>query len=78
MPLPEKALEMRNAIDRIELALSSMNGFDNIARLWDDARDDLIVEVEMSVGTVRQFRTAYDELNRIINSPEFTPANLSE
>ena len=27
---------------------------------------------------LRQLRRAYDELNRIINSPEYLPANLSE
>jgi len=74
--LRKKALEMRNAIDSVELALSGIGGFEDVARLWDGAHDDLAVKVEMRVGLIRQFRSAYDELNRIINSPEYEPTNL--
>ena len=79
MPLEAKALEMRSAIDGIELAL---NGFEeslgSIADRWDGARDDVKIVIPMTVGTVRQLLSAYDELNRIINSPEYAPARLSE
>lgn len=77
MALLEKTLEMRNAIDSIELALSGIEDFAKAADLWDDSRDDLEIKVQMTVGNLRQLRNAYDELNRIINSPEYTPANLS-
>jgi hypothetical protein len=76
MSLREKALEMRNVIDEIELALSSMNGFEDLAPRWDGARNDLIVKVDITVGQVRRIRDAYVKLNDIINSPEYTPANL--
>ena len=78
MPLYEKAIEMRNAIDGVELAFSCMEDFAKAADLWDDSRDDLEIKVQMRVGDLRQLRRAYDELNRIINSPEYLPANLSE
>lgn len=78
MSLHQKALEMRNAIDAIELAMSSMGGFEDLARLWEGAADDVQVCAYMTAGQVRQFYAVYGELNRIINSPEFIPANLSE
>jgi len=78
MPLYEKAIEMRNAIDGVELAFSGMEDFAKAADLWDGSRDDLEIKVQMRVGDLRQLRRAYDELNRIINSPEYLPANLSE
>ena len=78
MPLYEKAIEMRNAIDGVELAFSGMEDFARAADLWNDSRDDLKIKVQMRVGDLRQLRRAYDELNRIINSPEYLPANLSE
>jgi hypothetical protein len=78
MPLREKALEMRNAIDGIELALHGNNKITDTARLFDDAEDDLVVKVAMTAGNLRQICTALDECNRIIHSPEFIPANLAE
>ena len=76
MPLREKALEMRNAIDRIELALNGIDRFESLGELWEGASADLPIKVSMTVGTMRELRNSYDELNRIIHSPEFTPANL--
>jgi hypothetical protein len=78
MSLQQKALEMRNAIDDMEIALSALGGLADVARLWCDAQDDLRIKVKMTVGNVRQIRNAYDELNRIINLPEYIPAKLSE
>ena len=74
MTLREKAMEMRNAIDHIELALNGIDRFGSLDELWEGASADLLIKVSMTVGTMRQLRNAYDELNRIINSPEYTPA----
>lgn len=76
MPLAEKALEMRNAIDHIELALHGIDRLEEVRRLWDDADDDLKIKVEMDAATLRQICNALDECNRITNSPEYIPANL--
>ena len=76
MSLREKAMEMRNAIDGIELALHGIERLDHVRRLWDDADDDLKIKVEMDAGTLRQICTALDECNRIINSPEYGPFQL--
>lgn len=75
MDLHTKALEMRNAIDAIELALSACD-FPERAVSWEDARDDLTLFVRMKASTLRQIANAYDELNRIINSPEYAPSKL--
>ena len=76
MSLEQKAKEMRDALDRIELALCCIEGLDRARRLWDDADDDVVVKLEMSAATLRQLGNAFDECNRIMNSPEFTPALL--
>ena len=76
MPLREKAIEMRSAIDGIELAMNGFEPLDQIEARWDQCHDDLEIKVPMRLGAVRQLRLAYDELNRIINSPEYEPANL--
>jgi hypothetical protein len=78
MSLAAKALEMRNAIDGVELALSGIGNFEAFAGLWENSREDIRISWLITVGNIRQLRHAYDELNRIVNSPEFTPANLAE
>lgn len=72
----EKALEMRSAINAAELAMSGMNGFEDLARFWEGVSDIVMITVHMTVGQVRQFHRAYAELNRIINSPEYAPSSL--
>lgn len=68
----QKALNMRNAIDSIELALNGIDRFHEVEELWEGASADLPIKVAMTVGTMRQIRRAYDDLNHIINSPEYT------
>jgi hypothetical protein len=73
MTLEEKYTEMRNAIDAADLALHGIDHIEELQSLWQDARDDLRIKVEMDVGTFRQICEALDELNRIINSDDYTP-----
>lgn len=75
--LLKKALEMRAAIDEIELALSSVNGFSDQIALWEGAAADLFVKVEIPVGIIRQMGAAYANLNHIINSEEYAPKALT-
>lgn len=76
--LTEKAKEMRSAIDHIELALNGIDRFESLGELWENAKPDLPIKVAMTVATMRQIRNAFDELNRIINSPAYEPANLAK
>ena len=73
----EQYTEMRNAIDGIELALQGIHHLDELQALWQDARDDLKIKIEMDVGTFRQICTALDECNRIINSDDFPPVKTA-
>lgn len=72
MTLEQKAADMRNALDSIELALM---GFEDnlleIAELFETTSDDVIVWPKIKVGNLRQLATALAECNRIINSPEY-------
>jgi hypothetical protein len=74
----QKVREMRNAIDAIDLALHSDVDWEKQRTLFEDARDDLKIRIEMTVQNLRQLCDAKDECNRIINSTEFTPANLEQ
>lgn len=78
MPLRDKALDMRNAIDIAELAMSGIENFERLADLFQDCRDDIEIKVPMTVGNLRQLQQGYSELNRIINSQEYAPNNLTE
>ena len=78
MSLAEKAIEMRNAIDHIELALNGIDRFESLNELWEGASADLPIKVSMTVGTMRQLRGSYDELNRIVHSPEYDPEKLKD
>lgn len=73
MTVKQKALEMRTALDGIEIALMGVGGWDELRTLWQDARDDLTLKVQMDVRTMRQLCDALDECNRIVNEPEFSP-----
>ena len=76
MSLREKAMEMRNAIDGIDLALHGNIDLPKQRALFSDARDDLKIKVTITVADLRQLGRAMDECNRIANSPEYTPAQL--
>ena len=73
MTLQEKYTEMRNAIDAIDLALHGIDHIEDWKSIWEGARDDLLIKVEMDVLTFHQICSAMDECNRIINSSEFLP-----
>ena len=77
MSLTQKIREMRNAIDGIDLAFHGDVDWEKQRTLFDDARDDLKIKIEMTVQDLRQLCDAKDECNRIINSPEFVPAELA-
>ena len=77
MSIKEKAVEMRNAIDAIDLALHGIPNWDELISLWQDARDDLQIKIEMDVGTLKQIYEALCECNRIINSEEYMPSQLT-
>ena len=78
MTLEQKALEMRSALDAIELALMGFGGLADIPARWEDSRDDVVLLHRVTVGEVRQVCNALDKCNRIVNSPEFIPANLTK
>lgn len=73
MTLKQKALEMRTALDGIELALMGVGDWTALRTLWRDARNDLNIKVEMPVASLRQLCDALDECNRIVNEPEYSP-----
>lgn len=77
MTLEEKAREMRNALDGIEMALM---GFEDdlleIGELFAATGGHVIVRPKIKVENLRQLTTALAECNRIVNSPEFIPASL--
>lgn len=78
MSLKAKAMEMRNAIDAIDLALHGDVDWARLSELWSHSADDFTIKVLMTLGELRQLCIARDQCNRIINSPEYEPAHLSE
>ena len=78
MSLVDKAKVMRDAIDGIELALQGIDHLEELQTRWQDARDDLMIKIEMDVGTFRQICSALDECNRIVHDPEYSPNKLTE
>ena len=77
MSLKAKAIRMRNAIDAMDLALHGDNDLQRMRKLFEDARDEMKIDVTMTAQNIRQICHALDECNEIANSPEFIPANLS-
>jgi hypothetical protein len=75
--LEEKAREMRDAIDAIDLALHGIENREELETLWQDARDDLRIKIEMDVATFRQICAALEECNRIANDENYAPAALT-
>ena len=71
--LRRKAIQMRNAINDVELALSGME-IDSVARLWEDAHDSVMVKLPL--GAIRQLANCYPALNHIMNTAEFNPSAL--
>ena len=76
MTLRSKAIEMRNAIDAIDLALHGDVDWAELSALWGNGDDDFKIRITMSLGELRHLCAARDECNRIINSPEYLPNNL--
>jgi hypothetical protein len=66
-----KAMEMRHAIDQIELAVMGLGDFIELPRIFDGVPDDLSVMPKLKLGEVRRVCRALTECTRIINSPEF-------
>jgi hypothetical protein len=66
-----KAMEMRHAIDQIELAVMGLGEFVALPKIFDGASDDLIVMPKLKLAEVRRVCRALTECTRIINSPEF-------
>lgn len=77
MTLEEKAREMRNALDGIELALM---GFEDslleVGELFATTGDGVVMQLRIKAANFRQLTTALEECSRIVNSPEFIPAAL--
>lgn len=62
--------EMRNAIDHIEGALMGWEVLD-LMEIFEDQRDNLILQPKMTVGELRRVCNALKECTRIINSKEY-------
>lgn len=54
MTSKQKYTAMRNAINDIDLALHGIDHLEEVQALFQDARDDLLIKVEMSMATFRQ------------------------
>ncbi len=73
MTLEEKARDMRNAIDRMELAMMGFGVLIDLPRQWGEPRhrDGIGVELKVTCGQVYEVCDALEELTRIINSDEY-------
>lgn len=76
MTLKSKAIQMRNAIDAIDLALHGDNDLQRMRELFVAARDECVIHISITAADLRQLGVAMDECNRIANSNEFIPSNL--
>ena len=74
LTLKQKAKDMRNAIDAMELALMGFGDLVELPRKWGEPRhrDELGVKLPVNCGQVYRVCDALEELTRIINSPEYT------
>lgn len=61
-------LQMRDAINDIELALNALE-IDSVVTMLDGAHDSVMVKVPL--GALRRVAHCYPTLNRIINDPTF-------
>jgi len=73
--LLRKAMQMRDAINDVELALAGLE-IDTIARRWEDAHDSVMIKVPL--GAIRQLANSYPALNYIMNTAEFNPSALTD
>lgn len=73
MTLEEKAKVMRDAIDKMELALMGFGNLPELVQHWGDPkhRAELGVILRTNCGQVYQVNDALNELNRIVHSPDF-------
>lgn len=73
MTLKEKARDMRNAIDAMDLALHGWPELIDLPEKWGEPRHrpDLGVKVPGTTAQVYQICDALAEINRIINSDEY-------
>jgi hypothetical protein len=77
MTLERKALEMRNALDGIELALMGVENLSALPALFETTGENVQIVLRMTVGQMRQICAALGECNRIVNSPDFIPSALA-
>lgn len=75
----ERLRDMRNAIDAMELAMMGWPELVDLPEKWGEPRhrDELGVTIPGTVGQVYRICDALAELNRIINSDDYAPANIS-
>ena len=73
LTLKQKAKDMRNAIDRMELALMGFGDLVELPRRWGEPRMGNHVRplLELNAGQVYEVCDALEELTRIINSNEY-------
>jgi len=64
---------MWQAINDIDLALHGENDIERKRELFEESRDDLMIQITMPVADLRQLGAAMDECNRIANAPEYKP-----
>lgn len=80
MTLAEKARDMRNAIDAMELAMMGFGDLVDLPEKWGEPRhrDDLGVNFPCTAGQVYRVCDALAELTRIINSDDYHLAGTKQ
>lgn len=80
MSLKRKATEMRNAIAMIEGSLFGAARIDwgRLSDIFESSHDGVVLNLKVTVGEFKQLYSALQECNRIVNSEEYFPANLSD
>lgn len=72
MTLEQKAKDIRNALDAVELALM---GFEDdlleVGELFATTGDDVVIQLRIKAANFRQLTAVLEECNRIVNSPEY-------
>ncbi len=71
LTLEQKAKDMRNAIDGIELALMGFGNLVDLPPLFENQRLDLRLSVACTVQDMLQVCKALEECTRIINSDDY-------
>lgn len=71
MTLKQKAKDMRNAINDIELALRVNDDLEAILERFDEIPGHVVVRPKITLNELRQICSALSECCRIINSPEY-------